>query len=142
MKDLIKDKRMEEEILESDFFQKELDHYGLKYERVSLIREKDGVIVARVCMNSETAILKCFENADFRRELENYDILQSLDIPTIRVFGKSDRSILLEDLTVSDEYRLGMEEDLHDPEVIKANHFKGKRHPSQRPVFHGQMRNK
>ncbi len=111
---------MEEEILKSDFFQKELDRYGLKDERVSLIREKDGVIVARVWMNRKTAILKCFENADFRREIENYDILRNLEIPTIKVFGKSDRSILLEDLTVSDEYRLGKEEDLHDPEVIKA----------------------
>ncbi len=111
---------MEEEILKSDFFQKELDRYGLKDERVSLIREKDGVIVARVWMNRKTAILKCFENADFRREIENYDILRNLEIPTIKVFGKSDRSILLEDLTASDEYRLGEEEDLHDPEVIKA----------------------
>ncbi len=111
---------MEEEILKSDFFQKELDRYGLKDERVSLIREKDGVSVARVWMNRKTAILKCFENADFRREIENYDILRNLEIPTIKVFGKSDRSILLEDLTASDEYRLGEEEDLHDPEVIKA----------------------
>lgn len=109
-----------EHVLDSAFFQEELRFYGLTSKDARLIRSKEGVIVARVPWDNGTAVLKCFENTAFRREIQNYDILQSCGIPTITVLGKSDRSILLEDIDSSDTYRLGMEQDLNDPSVIKA----------------------
>ena len=109
-----------EHVLDSTLFQEELRLYGLDGNDVHLIRSKEGVIVARVRWDNGTAVLKCFENTAFRREIQNYDILQNCGIPTIMVLGKSDRSILLEDIDSSDTYRLGMEQDLEDPAVIKA----------------------
>ena len=98
----------------------ELRGYGLSYSDVSLIRNKDGVTVARVHCGEKTAILKFFENEVFRREIENYDILQRCGIPTIAVLGKSNRSLLLEDLESSGSYRLGRESDFEDTDVIRA----------------------
>ena len=98
----------------------ELRFYGLPPESASLIRSKDGVTVARVRTGEGTAILKCFENEAFRREITNYGILKECGIPTIRVLGKSGRSILLEDLASSDTWRLAQEEDLRSPSVIRA----------------------
>ena len=109
-----------ENVLDSALFQEELRFYGLDGNDVHLIRSKEGVIVARVRWGDGTAVLKCFENTAFRREIQNYDILHSCDIQTITVLGKSDHSILLEDIDSSETYRLGIEQDLNNPSVIKA----------------------
>ena len=107
-------------VLNSDFLQNEIRFYGLEKYDISLIRSKDGVIVVRVSGSNGTAILKCFENFEFRREIHNYEILQKCRVPTITVLGKSDCSILLEDIKASDTYRLGVEQDLSNPSVIEA----------------------
>ena len=109
-----------ENVLDSTLFQEELRFYGLDGNDVHLIRSKEGVIVARVRWGDGTAVLKCFEDTAFRREIQNYGILHSCEIPTIAVLGKSDRSILLEDIDSSETYRLGIEQDLNNPSVIKA----------------------
>ncbi len=109
-----------ENVWDSSVFQEELRFYGVTGKDARVIRSKEGVIVARVRWGNGTAVLKCFENAPFRREIQNYDILHSCGIPTITVLGKSGRSILLEDIASSETYRLGMEQDLNDPAVIKA----------------------
>lgn len=101
-------------------FFEELAVYGLPKEGAELIKNECGVIVARVPFAGGTAILKCFENPDFCREIENYAILRSLGVPTIAVYGSSARSILLEDLSASPEYRLAEEADMNDPTVVKA----------------------
>ena len=106
--------------LDSALFREELEYYGLSGEGAGLIREKDGVIVARVPWKNGTAVLKCFEDEEFRREIRNYGILRGCGIPTIEVLGQSERSILLEDIDASDTWRLGAEEDFENPEVIRA----------------------
>jgi Phosphotransferase enzyme family. len=106
--------------LDSTLFREELGYYGLNGDGAELIREKDGVIVARVPWKNGTAVLKCFEDEAFRRKIRNYGILRSCDIPTIEVLGQSERSILLEDIDASDTWRLGAEEDFENPEVIRA----------------------
>ena len=107
-------------MIESALLKSEILRYKVLEDDVQIIREKEGVIVARVDYGDTTAILKCFENEEFTREIENYKILQSLNIPTITVLDKSDRSILLQDIETSEEYRLGLESDLENPIVIKA----------------------
>ena len=109
-----------ENVLDSDFLQKELRFYGLNNKDISLIRSKDGVIVVRISGSNNTAILKCFENVEFRREIQNYEILRKCGVPTISVLGNSECSILLEDIDSSDTYRLGVKQDLNDPAVIGA----------------------
>ncbi len=54
---------------------------------------------------------------EFRREIQNYQLLQSLDVPVLAVQASSDRAILLEDLCRSSSYRLAVAEDAHDPQI-------------------------
>lgn len=94
--------------------------YGLSTDDVQILRDKEGVIVARVHFDNDTAILKYFEKDEFLREIENYEILQKIGVPTLKVIGKSNRSILLEDVDNSNIYRLGEEADFENTNVIKA----------------------
>lgn len=107
-------------VIASPSVQEELRYYGLSAKNAVLIRHKEGVIVVRVSWNGGSAVLKCFENAEFCREIQSYDILERCGISTIAVLGKSDRSILLEDINSSVTYRLGEEGDLNNPQVIRA----------------------
>ena len=106
--------------LNSALFQRELRAYGLSDWGAALIRSQNGVVVVRVRYGNGSAVLKYFENPVFRREIRNYEILQGLGIPTPAVLGKTESSLLLEDLSASKEWRLGREEDLGDPAVIRA----------------------
>lgn len=98
----------------------ELSAHGLPGARFKLIREKDGVVLARVFAEGAPLILKLFLDEPSRREIENYRVLASLGVPTLRVFGQTSRSILMEDIEASSALRLGREEDLHDPDVIRS----------------------
>lgn len=102
--------------------QKELDRFGISYKHVHLqeIQNKDGIYVFRVLYKNNYYVLKYFLNDEYTREIKNYLILKALDIPTIKVFGYTDRSLLLEDLEKSKDYRLGKKSDLTDIQVAKA----------------------
>ncbi len=97
----------------------ELKKMGVSAEKTELIREKDGVIVARVFSGGKTAVLKAFEKEEYRREIENYRILRALGVPTIDVLGESDSAILLEDISASKIWRLGCEDDLADENIAR-----------------------
>jgi hypothetical protein len=45
-----------ENVLESAFFQNELRYYGLSGDDARLIRSKEGVSVARVCIGESSAM--------------------------------------------------------------------------------------
>ena len=101
----------------------ELEMIGLSRTNISNIEEmrnKDGIYLYRVEYDNRFYILKYFQNEEYRREIENYTILIALDVPTIKVIGCTDKSIILEDLKKSKEYRLGKNEDLTDIETAKA----------------------
>lgn len=103
-----------------ELIRSELEACGLTGAKYELIRDKEGVIVARVFTGEGTRILKVFEDEPSRREIANYHILTELGVPTLKVFRMTERSILMEDIEASPVLRLGREEDLHDPEVIQA----------------------
>ncbi len=84
------------------------------------IRNKDGIYLYRVEYSGDSYVLKYFDNDKYTREIDNYSILKELEIPTIKVFGFTNRSLLLEDLNNSSEYRLGTASDLSDMEVARA----------------------
>lgn len=112
---------------------KELETYDIKIEDVSVISDKDGVMVYRVKSDDRSYVLKYFSKKKYRREIQHYAMLQGLNIPTIRTFGSTESSILLEDIRTSDQYRLATPEDLENAQVItalakyyKALHHKGK----------------
>lgn len=83
------------------------------------IQHKDGIYLYRMRHGEKSYVLKYFINKEFRREIENYFILQECDIPTIKVIASTEKSLLLDDLSKNKVFRLGIEEDLSDIEVVK-----------------------
>lgn len=102
-----------------DYLYQELEKLGITWQNVTVLQDKDGVTVARVANGGESYVVKCFQNADYRREIQNYRILSSLGVPTIGVIASTDSALLLEDLDRSPIYRLGLAEDLSSPEVAR-----------------------
>ena len=101
----------------------ELQMLGISKAKVTdieEIRNKAGIYLYRIEYDNNFYVLKYFENEDYRREIENYRVLKWLEVPTVKVIGFTDKSILLEDINKSDEYRLGVKEDLSDTERAKV----------------------
>ena len=78
------------------------------------IRSKDGVFVYRVIIDNQSYVIKYFSNSIFKREIYNYKLLKSVRVPTMYVINQTEDSILLEDISNSDIYRLGVAQDLVD----------------------------
>jgi len=96
--------------------EKEIKRMNIRHDNLSLIRDKDGVSVWRVAADHKSYVMKCFERAEYRREIENYHTLISLKIPTLAVIAYTGSSILLEDIERS-VYRLGIPEDMSNPKI-------------------------
>lgn len=97
-----------------------LTELGVRNPICSLIRSKAGISLYRVKSEDKSLVLKVFEKQEDAREIENYRILSSLGIPTLPLYGVAQNAILLSDVEESSEYRLGMENDLSDPQVARA----------------------
>lgn len=65
-------------------------------------------------------MLKMFLNPEDRREISNYRLLGELGIPTLPVLRYAEEALLLPDVSTSEKYRLGVEEDLQDAQVAEA----------------------
>lgn len=102
-----------------DIIRSEINKIGIPCDSISLLQDKDGVTVARIKSGVYSYVIKCFQSEEFRREISNYHILSSLDIPTIRVIAATDSALLLEDMASSPVYRLARERDMNDPIVAK-----------------------
>jgi len=92
----------------------ELKKLNVSNSNITIIQSKDGVIVARVQVNATSYIIKYFRKDEHKREIKNYKILKSLSIPTINLLRSTDSSILMEDISQSDIFRLAAKEDLDD----------------------------
>ena len=95
----------------------ELNKLGIACDSFSVLQYKDGITIARIMSGEKSYVIKCFQKDEYKRELKNYQLLASLGIPTIRVIAATDSALLLEDIACSATYRLGVEEDMSDPEV-------------------------
>ena len=82
---------------------------------VSLLRSKDGVHVARVTTDDASYVMKYFEKPEYRREIDNYLLLDRLNIPTLRLIAHTGESLLLEDLNTSAEWRPATPADVDNP---------------------------
>ncbi len=98
----------------------EFERLGIKTEKIEKMREKDGIALLKIKTKEKSFVFKYFYNKDYRREIKIYDILKDLEIETIEVFAKTEKSILMEDISESGEYRLGTEEDMSDKDTAKA----------------------
>ena len=104
------------------FAETELQRMNIAFNKLTLIRDKDGVSVWRVTTENNSFVMKCFEKQEYRREIANYKILGSLGVPTLKMIAHTDCSLLIEDIAnIADIkisiYRLGTLEDLNNPNI-------------------------
>ena len=99
--------------------QNELTRMGFHCGAPEIIRSQNGVTVARVSDGGEFCVLKFFERPEYRREIEAYQLLGSLGVPTIRVLAHTDSALLLEDLSASPRWRLAEAKDMADCELAE-----------------------
>ncbi|MBE5965772.1 MAG: GNAT family N-acetyltransferase [Lachnospiraceae bacterium] len=85
-----------------------------------LISAKNGVYVYKCLYDGIPAVVKYFEKEDDKREILNYRILAQHGIPTIKTFALGNATIVMEDITISENWRLGIAEDLEDVDVAKS----------------------
>ena len=119
----------------------ELRRMGIPFRSLSLIRQKDGVVVWRVTTGTESYVMKYFDKPEYRREIAIYDIMQLSGIPTLKFIAHTDRSLLMEDIERSD-YRLGTAEDIRNPKIAKlvagwykTLHENGREYANTHPLY-------
>lgn len=105
--------------METNTIQNELNKLGIVCDNISVLQDKDGVTVARIVSGEKSYVVKRFQKDEYRREMGNYRLLESLDIPSIRVIDSTDSALLLEDIDRSPIFRLGTQEDMSDPEIAR-----------------------
>jgi len=134
---------MENEFTETihRFAESELQHMDITHTALSMLRNKDGVSVWRVEADKNSYVIKCFDKAEHRREMTNYQVLTSLGIPTLKVIAYTDFSIVLEDIERS-KYRLGVAEDMNSPQAMalvgawyKTLHENGRKYASEHSLY-------
>lgn len=96
----------------------QLNRMGVKFNFIEPIRGKDGIFIARIWTPESSVFLKYFEREADRREIQNYQILQSLGIPTLNILAYTDSALLMEDIEESHN-RKGIPSDLSDPTVAR-----------------------
>jgi len=84
------------------------------------MRSKDGVHLWRIFRGDDSFVLKHFEKAEYRREIENYRLLKKHGVPTLKIYGETGCAILMEDVSRSVNLRLGEETDMSDPEIARS----------------------
>jgi len=69
-----------------------------------------------VMTDDGSCVMKCFEKPEYRREIANYQLLNSIGVPTLTMIAHMNRSLVLEDIENS-VYRLGTMEDINSPDI-------------------------
>jgi len=85
-----------------------------------LFNAKSGVYVYKCLYDGNPAVVKYLEKEDDRREILNYRILAQHGIPTIKTYALGKTAFVMEDITVSEDWRLGAADDLNDVGVAKS----------------------
>jgi len=98
----------------------QLAEMGVRIPIVSKIRSKAGVHVYRVESEGEQYILKTFDKQEDTREISNYKLLAELGIPTLPMLKHTKTALLLPDVDISNQFRLGIKQDLSDPKTARA----------------------
>ena len=101
-------------------WQEELKLLGLDGELKEVLSDKDGIRVLRVETELGLGILKIFDHPEHLREIANYKLLETLNIPHLQVLRQSSTALLLEDVQDSSEWRLGQAEDLADQQIARC----------------------
>lgn len=85
-----------------------------------LLREKSGVYVYKCLYIDLPVVAKFFEHEEDKREILNYRILQAHGVPTIPTHVLGESVIVMDDISLSDAWRLGTSEDMNNIDVAKG----------------------
>ena len=86
----------------------------------NLISAKSGVYVFKCLFGGAPAVVKYYEKQDYKREISNYQLLAKYCIPTIKILAYGASSLVMEDISASEQWRLGALDDLKDSDIIKS----------------------
>jgi len=89
-------------------------------QNFQLIRADKGVYVYKCLYDNIPAVVKYFEKGDDRREILNYRILARHSIPTMKTYALGQAALVMEDISVSKDWRLGIAEDFNDADVTRS----------------------
>ena len=93
---------------------REISRLGVPIDRMSEVRvlsNRHDHLTLRIKVDRSCLVAKIFPGHHYR-EILIYRILREAGVPTITVLSETDRSLLLEDLESSEEWRLGVAPDL------------------------------
>ena len=89
-------------------------------ERIEPILKRHGNRLFRLASGGSSYVLKVFGDPPAAREVGAYALLRDLGVPTLDVVARTNNALLLEDLAVSADRRLALEEDAGRTEVGTA----------------------
>jgi len=88
---------------------------------VATVGGKHAAMLYRVvCADGRTLILKWFTEEGTANEVSAYALLARCCVPVLPLLGHTERALLLEDLTSSDNWRLARDQDMEDVAVGAA----------------------
>ena len=87
---------------------------------VETVSERPGHRLYRIRTQERSYILKSFPANAPGTEIESYELLRKLAVPTIAVVARTQTALLLEDLTRSETWRLATELDVKDRNTGEA----------------------
>ena len=100
---------------------------------ISEIRYKDAIFVGSVEIDNQKLVVKYFENPQHAVEIDNYKLLEKLNVPTPKIFHSSQNLLVMENLNFNPNYHLATNDDLKNLDTItalakwyKTLHTKGK----------------
>ncbi|MFW6026572.1 MAG: hypothetical protein ACOCRX_09535 [Candidatus Woesearchaeota archaeon] len=91
-----------------------------KFKKSYIIYQKHNSIIYRILTENNTFIVKVFQSKGEAKEINCYSLLQEYNVPTLSVYGKTEKAILLEDLNNSLYWRLANEDDVSNEDVGRA----------------------
>ncbi len=86
-------------------------------ERIEPIRKRHGNRLFRIALGGSSYVLKVFGDPHASREVGVYALLKDLGVPTLGMVARTNNALLLEDVAVSADLRLALEEDAGRAEV-------------------------
>ena len=91
---------------------RELGVHPQKATEIEFIHQKHRSYLYRIHWSGKSFILKLFENDPEVTEIQSYALLERLRVPTLPVYGHTQKALLLEDLATSPSWRLAKEDDM------------------------------
>jgi len=93
--------------------------FDFPIQKFEIIRFKDGILVIRVIVNNQSFVIKHFENEQYAREIEIYKLLNELNIKTLKILKTTNKTLVMEDINASVDYKLATQKDLQNDNVLK-----------------------